>query len=694
METFEELIKTLPNYEWLFIIPDNIKLEKDKILLHLKNAISIYLTYSWNLTNNNAREQVSNILSKINNLDISLWDIYWIEKKESFIYIYLWDKSKFFVLNLDDPSDTWEIYSRPSLGDNKKRILELEQEIEKITSAMDEIYKNNYYELDNNSWFEFSEDVIMTDKYWKTLWWESIKWKNIRQLKELLDVFQRELLLRYNITWETTRNLKSFEQRLAFIFGIWDEYESWASYFNMSSVESRDVAKKEIKKLLSQKTPEESLDYLIRIHEIIDKNQKQSDIVEKSYTFFTQELHKQIFEKLKENNAKDELFLRFAKITTWRGIVVEEGVYYRWVLYKVKWKKTLREMTIDDNYRSPEYANKAILYIVYRKWWLMSRVSVKEAFKIQDEKLNWRTPVEIVTQVKEKLEKYDWWIIQLRILWLWEILNTRETDYQNLSFDEKIYISILLRLIDKLTIPKRTFHQRQLYWNKIQIWEEYKELNNLNINDLLIIFQEISIEWYEDLFSWLHDNLGSGLWKKASDLWIEDWSIEQEIFNLFKDINWMWFFDISDESWETMKSSWRFVGMIWLMALVWYVVWPFIWAGALLTVSGQVKLWAAMWFSGSAITIAMDSKGYETFGDMALDTWSDFALWTVLWAIWGWLTHKIWSRLQILWQQEFLSKKWFQNHGLTVFDAVILWMLLESHRIEYIEEKIKQDRKK
>lgn len=659
---------------------------KNRYLKYLKETKNYNLSL-WNVKiediKNSKDTKEDKILQVIGNHKITLKNIYWLERKWKYMFIYLWNKSKSLIIDLENFEDQWTLENIEKSNQNSPRITELEKEVKNIFKAIDHVFYWNWFKLDETN-------IVKHSRFWKEL-----KGKNLKQLRELLEFKQWELFKLYHIIWETKKQKEQYKRRLDFLVWVWDKYEAGASYFKLSEEEINN----EVSKILLDQSINESLDYFILVHKKIDRNNRQSDIVEWAYKTFTKELWTQLFVKLKKDKATDEQFLRLAQIVTWKA--KDHSKYYIDEDEKISWLKS----DIDDNLRAPELANEILTFLMFKKEWIIERKILKaQNIKIEDEKVWNKKPSSIVKELLDRLDTIfdNKWRISLEMAWYSDVLNFKEESYESLSLEKKCKVSTLVRLLGKLKGKKKWYelYDKLVHWNEIELKKTgaYKEESWLTPNDLSTLFIEVSQDGFQSVIDGLNDNFDASIldwnWVDASDYDLE-W-IDKDIFDFYQEINWNGIFNLSDNSIENWKTTWKIGAVLWAVILSGIafgaVLWT-AWAVTLATVKWQILLWWVMWFTWTTTSVLLDSKWYETFYEWALDVWTDYIIWTGTWMLWGWLAYWISNKLRIL-DAKVFSKWWWINMWINLVDLGLLWFWAEIGRNILLEWHISEKRNK
>lgn len=548
---------------------------------------------------------------------------------------------------------------------------------ENILNAMDWIFTKN-----KDEFFEYlnEKDILSTNKFWSELKDMSIK--------------ELQLMARWMSWWlKQTRGLipeedialdiKIQEQQkryLHFIVWVWWKYEGWAKLFEKSKTEIKYLVWELVS---SYSSIDWLLGYLVDTHSRIDENNFQSKSVETSYKSFATELHKSIFSRMQDEKVDDAHFLDFAKIITGRF-----------------WD-------IDNRLKDPELSNNVILHILQQKWWIMDKINNSGEIEIEDEKV-WETPPkEIVASSVAKLSSV-WGEKLLTRIWFGSVLNIEEwNNYQEISLENKIKISALVRLLDKI-------------WTK----------DITDLSELKELFLTVSKEANRAVVEWLNENFDASWsdWngKNSADFGLE-W-VQAEIFDLYNDINGNGngLFNFSDNTDALLLGGAKMAGVMAVAIVAGFAAWPIlgVW---------MIGAWAAMWVTASLASMVANPKWYDTLNEAIIDIGTDLPVAAVSWMVWWgivggfakqftyagrfwkivwdqnvWIMSQIWNRWKVFlphdrgigrfilngyWVEwaKFLTRWWMQNTSIFLGDLAILWFVIEAKRMQEVDEVFHSD---
>ena len=584
------------------------------------------------------------------------FDLY-AEKKEDF---YKWDEQKIYAENF-------------ALSE---QISKISTQLDKAVDAMDYIF-----EVNDNEYFDIlddEEDVLNVD-----IFWEYLKWKNLNQIssiiKKWLSIFDK-LSKKYKWKHEANNKILETKQRfLHMLMWIWDKYEWWAEYLKKTSEETLGL----LGDIVESKSIIELLSYVKDVNIDMDRNNYQSTPVEDSYKLFSISLNKSIFEKFKQENATEKQFLEFAKIISWKN----ESYRPEWMWW---------EAWVDDNLSSNSenmiILNDIIMHLMTKNWWIMEKLNNSQFSKLEDEKIWNKDTYKIVKDFEKKLSQGLWYkkekdrISFIKWFWYWDILKIKQGQkYSDLTFEQKAKISVIYRVLDKLDSNK-----------------------NLNIEILSDLFTSISVDLSEKMVENMTDifqennNLWEFLWgKSAKEFWLID-ETDIEIFNFFKDFQWVWALDFSNRSISNMKTTGKFVAVVAAAMAIIPITW-LAWTWAL-------TQWAVMWATASVASIAINPKWYDSIWEWITDITTDILVWAITWLLWWklvqmkWVEYLVkndWTRILLtnemkisMWvkiKEAIISpakywEAWFKlNKAIFASDLIFLWLIPEAWRMMLID---------
>lgn len=565
------------------------------------------------------------------------------ERKE--IYFDLLERGDFYKWNLLE-------IGQQKKHNEKQSILNLEK-TDKILDAMD------YMLLEVKKWI-FGWEINKKDYLWTQKFWKELGWKTLKELQVIfkkyfenidnIDIKSLPISIQRDI-------LKQKKKYLEIVMWIGDTYESAAQFLRESEKGFESITEN----LIKNYSIRESLDFLIDFHKKIDDNNYQSTSVERSYEYTMTTLHSLVLTKLKNENASDQYFLKYAKIITWRWKVIN---YSNW---DIDW----RNSDIDDNLRDQKNSNDAILFIMNRKWGIIEKINKEKSIDIVDEKIENKKPLLIVNNLRN-IYYESFWIERkyikefddlLKLSWYEDILNLWEKDYSDLNIGQKIKVSVLYRVLEKFKSWKN-------------IWDKVKDIDFIDNSrfaqeEFAWLFNEVAKDYIEESMneSEVFFSSTNFFWKSAKDYWFR-WS-DAEIFELFQDINGAGLLDFSDNTISWLKTTWK---IAWVMTIA--IAVPFL----ILPAATIVTQGASAWAAASIASMAINPKWYDTVWEAIVDISSDVVVWTVTWAAWWYLAKIMWVETA-----ELFSKQWWKVAWIFALDLAFLWLVPEAWRMMYVD---------
>lgn len=565
----------------------------------------------------------------------------------------------------------------------------VENKVKNLNSAIEKIF------YDNNFWINW--EIKDNDKLISSRFWKDLKYKTLWELKDLLDIENKKLFKVYDITWETSKKQELLKQEIKIYTWIWDDYEWWAWYFELSLPE---ISSK-VEELCSSMSMKEVFEYIRRINKDIDWNFRRWDMVQQVNQKLVNALYSYSFERLKKENSDNKKFIELIKVMTWRWkLKIENWEKYE-EMQDFDYENDILWFNMSLDFANTVLANHVLIHLMYKEWGLLSKgdkeknnskdgkIRKKQKIKIEDENLNWKTPQEVISEAKNIFNNSvdnkvpDYWVIMLGLLWYDKFLNISKS-YDELSFNEKIEIWSLARIVIE-----------------IKNWNISKDKIN-NQNYLTELSKNITWDTFETLNESLSDNFDSNLsninWKDAKDFNLK-WT-EAEIFELYQDINWAWVFDIKDSNipWIDKIAMW-----ITLVSAL-FILWPIFvaWASKYTFYSGFVawsKLWLVSWVSGQVFSRQWYESYTEWFLDITSQIWIEVIISALFTATWLKVLQKLW----VLNPDLFASisawiSKWWITDKLFIWWEVVSTMVLSQYmsdiiKKEYIENHTNTDNK-
>ena len=477
--------------------------------------------------------------------------------------------------------------------------------------------------------------------------------------------------------------------------------------------------------IVSWQSIEESFEFLLWVHTLIDENNFQDATLQKNYAYFIDSFYEKLFDKIQQSvkpGGKREgdimLYHQLASMASGR-------------------KDTWENLSMDSRLYRPDFAERVLFEAMKVQCSAMEKIN--EKMNIDDTLLAGRTPHQIINQVSLSLESTlisderevdgkklleNDLKIPKRVLEL-----SAEVPYTELSFEDKMLISTLARLIEKLK-PKDEYselewiqepkpNQELVQWvpGGMSGWPWYtqvverKKAQKVD-GKLLVRYMSESIgESAEFLWEELDSKLDMTFWEKAFDfldtiygfaspardimlreedeifMWlgIDPNSKESNILRLYNDIRGNWgVFELSDNSNSHLKTvgymaaivagSMMLGGTVLLAArLGWYAVNSLLAEWAIYGVSSSVVSWgidAAMW----------DATGYASNGEAIVWTGTDIVTAGFTGMLGGVLAKRFWKE----WAK-FLQEWYMKNKMIFAWDLAILGVLPEAERLKTID---------
>jgi len=519
---------------------------------------------------------------------------------------------------------------------------DIEKRVSNLNQAIETIFDENNYLI---NWEIDNKDILKTSKFWVDL-----DGKNLWDLKQKLDIENKKLFRIYDITWETYKKQELLKKEIKFYTWIWDDYEWWAFYFKMTT----DEINSKIQELWKTMTTDEIFEFIKKLNNDIDNNFRRSDMVEQINLKLISWFYFYTFDRLKKENAPNKDFIDFIKLITWRWNLKLDNKE----IYNKKQEFSYEDINVDENFKEYSIANKALIYVMYKKWWLLEEISSKKEIKIEDKELEWKTPWDILKEAKIVFDKANpkqanFWQTMLNSLWY---TNTLNKPYSKLSFEEKINIWSLARIL--------------------------KELKNLKPEDIknLWILKELAQKVVHNAFYDLNESFSSNFnetlldwdWTNAKDLWLT-WT-SAEIFWLYQDINWNnWLIDWKDEN-----ELWLWSIAFWITLVAWlFILWPLLWAwvGAFTFWSWLVawaKIWAIWWVTSQLLSHKWYDIYREWFVDVGIKTSIEIIISALFTASWLRLLKKAWLGFDpdlFFWKSAYW-KAWFTDKWFIVTESL------------------------
>jgi hypothetical protein len=566
--------------------------------------------------------------------------------KNNKFYIYLDDWTNFdFTLK-----DIQTIFLNKILNWVKKETIE--KEIIDITNAVKAIHKNNKWTFYNDDIND--KDIITDDLIKKYNLDKNLKWKNLKQLKQSLDLNKNKIGKVYNITWESNKYIELLKFEVTHYMWTTDEREGSAQYIGMSNKEIQKI----VWPLVNKMSYKELFIYLRDLHKNMDDNinhwnYKKSDMAKQVNRKLFDNLYKFSFERLKRENASNKSFIELIKVMSgrWARILTLESEKFEYD--KLEWDPIFRDMTM---------ANKIMIYVMQKPWGVIEEIiKIKnwiDKIEVKDKELNWKTPSSIMAEAETVFSKFwknQWksWNQLLKdmnfdkLIWI-------KKPYNELSLEEKIKLGAVARMtkiIENISIEEVKEDPSILH---VKLWDTMKE----------------SFEWINETLENQFDKDNWFSWNNAKDLWLS-WDIA-EIYDLYQDINWNLLFDLSDDNWfNNFTWSWTATLAFGIIAAWAAILLLPAWAATLAILWAWALAWAIWWLMSNIFW----KQWYDSFNEWALDiiaTMSaDAVLWAFffLWSIRFWWSSKIFKDKAV----DILTLKITDKKNL--FDMALFWWI-------------------
>lgn len=627
--------------------------QNSKIISKISNK---YLQLLWKnrLYRENFIDFLQNFLQKNN---IPPQNIEATEYKNNTFYIYLksWEPLTFSIKDIKN-SLLKKVFSSGEMKQTEKKAKNLQKAIESI--------------FQDNKWFFYNDeidddDIILTndfDKFWYTL-----KWKTLKELKELLDIENKKLLKGYEITWESSKRQELLRKELQIYTGIWDKYEWWARYFSMST---KDINQK-VSDIVSTMSINEVFLYIKSTAKQLTNNFKTADQVKDQNKKFMDWLYKVTYTKLKRENASNVEYIQFVCCITWRWELEE----WNNDTYKTKTSFSYESLDMPEEYRDYTIANKVLLYVMYKTGWVidsMKNEKLEAEAGIKDKEMENTTPKEVVEDIKKTLNAKSWDPKYADTFFekanFSHLLNV-DTSYSELNLEDKISIWSLVRISKILaTLSPEELTNKELVNNLVneKVWESFSELND-----------QVSDTFDGKLWSWGFDGATVDDLQLNWELW--------EVFHLYQDINGnTWFFDFKDQNtWEPWV--WSIVFWVWIIAW-WIIMSPLMlawWTWAAVTAwawsLAWAKLWLITWVASNVFSHQWYDTEFEAISDISMQLVIDIVISRFMTRKWMmYLVEKFWSasptNMFYWWDSYKLSTWWLQDKWILLSELVLTFI--------------------
>ena len=628
------------------------------------DSINYHLYQKWFFKNSINKFQFNNFLSSFfKQKNINPWDIIKIKSENNKIFLKLkYNKEiSFSYLNFQNYLLSW------ILKNEKKE--DIEKKIKSINKAIESLF-------DENNWFFYNKTLDKNDRINEEIIKKynidkNLKWKNLKELKQLLEIENKKLYKVYEITWETDKKKELLKKEISFFASVWDRYE-WAT--KIISISQQEINQK-VNEIAKEMSNQELLDYIKYINKEIDSNWKYSELTKQVNLKLVHALYKYAFESFKRQNLENKFFIKLIKVITWRWkLELDKNENY-----KNKQEFDYKSLDMKEEFKDTILANNILLYVMYKKWWLLEKINKqKKDLDVEDDELEWKTPTKMINDSILFFDKI-WWK-KIKDYWkqvvesiIWNDLLSTKKDYNELSYEEKIKIWVLARIFNKLVLSNNLSELNSP--EKIKKLSE--ELFNKTISDLA---DKVSDNFSESLWDWN--------WTSAEDLWLK-WT-EAEIFELYQDINWnQWLFDWKDEN-----KLWKWAILFWITAAAWLLImWPILmWWVAAFTFQAWLLAWAEIgavsWISEQLLS----DKWYDSFWEWVVDISSQISIQIILSALFTatWLQTlkklNLWFNPDLLFSMEaWFTKAWWIDKSFIVWET---WATI--YATNYAHKKVQE----
>ena len=516
---------------------------------------------------------------------------------------------------------------------------------------------------------------------------------SLRSLRVMILKIFREFYKFYPdlIIWD--KEVSVFEETyLDYIVGIGDRYEGWARFFHSDEEKQEIVGQSEIEQLtaivIAKKSIPEIFDYMLKRHAAIESNNFQSDEVKRTYALWNKTLNSHVLSKMKVSDATDLQFLQYAQIVSGRNVPsLSRVIWMQRNLTGGDMDEIRSYHSLDGDLESPESASEALLYVFEKPGGIFHKI--QDHLKIKDPKISslaeWkRRPSSIIHSCIERIESRVEWKE-----WEWKALLqsagfTRsfleldpDTTYEQLSTENKMRVSILVRLKNKIGSGRR-------WWRSWQIRQWWK----IDLKRFWDLFLEAAEEWQDIVIASINDSFDGeflGFWSKDSrDVWLS-WT-DAQLFDLYNTIHGNGgLLDLSDVS-QSWARAWLRIWavIIWSIALtvaLWWIAAPL----AFLTATNGAFITTAS-LAGVGLSRVVMQEGYDTNREMAIDLISDAIVAVMFGRVWWAITRWTHSGFIAGWG------KWMSDSGVkhlwaNAWDLLILWIGTELLRNYYFRSQ-------
>jgi hypothetical protein len=313
---------------------------------------------------------------------------------------------------------------------------------------------------------------------------------------------------------------------------------------------------------------------------------------------------------------------------------------------------TWRWISNDFDMEDPEFANKVVLEVMMRENWPLYRLHDSKTLKFEKTLIWDKKPDQVKNDFVKEFDRLFW-------AWKWEgYIKSKNLKISDLSYFDKMDVDTKLLLISLHTFTERfkEISKEDIKWKEedwlTEIWNQITAEISQSLNNVLSEFSGLD----KDSLKPLKDKDWNPLFT----------STELEFMDLYYDINGAWWFNLADETNNTLSQ----LAAVAVPAIVWGIVLaavaaPVVWTWLIAT-------WVAAWVWGSIGSWVLDTRGYDTNAELVTDLSTDLLV--------GWATWWLWGKV-LGWV------KYFSDHR-SIFawiDLVVFWFAPELWRYNLIK---------
>lgn len=487
-----------------------------------------------------------------------------------------------------------------------------EEKVKSLQDAIEQIYQDNsgIFSGEIND-----EDVVRTGDY---------HGKTLLELREILDTEQAKLYAIYNINTQTQKKEELLKREIEFFAWVGDIYEWWARYFSLSSWEINN----KVRRLTQDMSVEDIFQYIIDINQQIDDNWRKSDMVTQINAKLLRSLYENCFSKLKSENRPNTDFIRFVKIITGREIESFDHSN----------KEIYLDIDVDASLIQYDIVNSVLLYVMDRPDGIMDTlIASQEWFSFWDPEIENRKPQEIVSHALASFnslaaERENYGEEICKEAWFESLLEF-SGEYNDLSFDQKIQLSSLYKISQKIDSS----------------WSEWLQNPEGIMNFILKETQE-SFDIIKADFDDAFDGYNLNLWiahpnffgTSSEDIGLE-WEFA-EIFDIYQDINGNGgFFDLHDETFHNIANI-STIAVLWAGIIAWAIIFSWVSVAAIPLLIAWAEVGAITWVT----SLLTSRQWYDTYEEAIWDSGKQFTLEVASSAL---FTFGVGKWLQLAWKQ-------------------------------------------